>query len=122
MDSEDVETEQEDEDDVGVDPRSIAPYTMPNGGVQEFGGWNKAGRKRYRELLEMITKSKGLSHWYYNYRGNKAQMKHVETVEKECLARLRAECDIDDRKKRRKKNPAASKSEDVDSDHEVDWA
>ena len=122
LDADDVEPEEEDEDSGEVDPRSIAPYTMPNGGVQEFGGWNKAGRKRYRQLLEMITKSKGLSNRYYNFKGSKAQIKHVEAVEKACLARLRAEYGIDDKKKRRKKNPAASKNEDVDSDHEVDWA
>ena len=70
----------------------------------------------------MITKSKGLPNKCYNFKGSKAQIKHVETVEKACLARLRAKHGIDDKKKRRKKNPAASKNEDVDSDHEVDWA
>ena len=33
LDADDVEPEEEDEDSGEVDPRSIAPYTMPNGGV-----------------------------------------------------------------------------------------
>ena len=124
---EDDDSEKEDEDpedeDADLSPTPI--YTNPNGGVQEFGGWNKRGRKRYREVLLMIKKSKGKPFQIdekTKFKGSKTQVKHVDAVEKACLARVRAEHGIEEGKKRRKPNPAARPNEDLDSDHEPDWA
>ena len=127
------EDEDEDEDDdEGADDqdldengkkKAVMPlYTLPNGGVQEFGGWNKAGRKRYRELLDLVVKSKGYPCQRINYRGSKNQIKHIETVEKAALARIQKANGIVLTKKKRKVNPAARPNEDLDSDHEPDWA
>ena len=35
------------------------PFTDAKSGQQPFGGWNKAGRKRYAELCKMITEARG---------------------------------------------------------------
>ena len=116
----DEEEEKEEEEVEVVLPR----FTLPNGGVQEFGGWNKAGRKRYREVLDLIKKSKGLACTLSNktkFKASKSQAKHVEAVEQEALARLRAANNINEGKKCRKPNPAARPNEDLDSDHEPDW-
>ena len=57
-----------------------------------------------------------------NYRGSKNQIKHIEAVETATVARLQKYHGIDLKKKKRKPNPAARQNEDLDSDHEPDWA
>ena len=110
----------QEEDEEDVDPRSISAYTTPNGGVQQFGGWNKAGRKRYRQLLDMIVKSKGIPNDKHQYKGNKSLFTKVEAIEKRALERIRKQHKIEDKKKA-KATPVARQKDDVDSDHEVDW-
>ena len=92
---------------------------MPNGGVQEFGGWTKL----YRALLSDIIRSKGLKNMKLKppYKGSKVQVNHVEAVEKEALARIQAANNVKTNNKRQKKNPAAPKNADVDSDHELEF-
>ena len=91
-----------------VDPRSVAPYTLPKGGVNKFGGWNKAGRKRYRQVLELIKKSK--------------KKKNLEDIEKACLQRLRIKYDCEERESKRRKTKHVEEEDDaIDSDHEADW-
>ena len=123
-DEEDEDEDEElDEDDEEDQVPEVAPlYTQPSGGVQEFGGWNKAGRKRYRELLDLVVKSKGYPCQRIKYKGSKNQIKHIETVEKAALARIQKANGIVLTKKKRKVNPAARPNEDLDSDHEPDWA
>lgn len=92
-----------------VDPKhdDMKPvFTENKKGVSPFGGWNKKGRKRYRELLEMITNSK-------------KQSCDVNAVEVLCLTRLRAKHNCDAKSKKKKRTDEAEV--DVDSDHEADW-
>lgn len=90
------------------DPKFQTPYTKPKGGVQHYGGWNKAGRKRYREILNLIKDSKDKD--------------HVEEVELEALARIRAKHDCDTKEATRKTaKKATTIMEELDSDHEPDW-
>ena len=124
----DTESDDDDDDEAPEDPneerdpRSVTPYTTPNGGVQRFGCWNKAGRKRYRKLKDMIVKSKGIANPTYDYKGNKSLFKKVEGIELLALQRLRKANDVGvDTKKKAKPNPIARQN-DVDSDHEVEWA
>jgi hypothetical protein len=88
------------------DPRAVPPYTNPKGGVSKYGGWNKAGRKRYREVLDIIIESKKKS--------------YLEAIEKEALALVRAKNNCDEKEAKRKKAKVVDK-EEVDSDHEPDW-
>ena len=52
------------------------PYTKPQGGVQKFGGWNNAGRKRFNDLVKLIEA---------NHRDRK---KYITQVETEALKRI----------------------------------
>ena len=102
---------QENKEGAVVDPEheDMKPvFTENKKGVSPFGGWNKKGRKRYRELLAMITNSK------------KQDACDVNAVELACLARLRAKhkCDAKSSKKKKTGDEAVV---DVDSDHEADW-
>ena len=83
------------------------PYTLPKGGVLRFGGWNKASRKRYHELLEMIKESK-----------ENANLKAVETA---ALQRIRAKHNCDEWEARRKRPRTTEEEVLIDSDHEADW-
>ena len=98
-------------------------YTVPDGGVQKYGGWNKAGRKRYREIKQLVKVGKGE---YYNKDKKlvrkKQRIEKVMEIEKAALARIREAHGIEeDSSKRRRKNPAAKSEPEVDSDHEPDW-
>ena len=88
-------------------PDSIAPCTITDGGTMPFGGWNKAGRKRYRTLLKKITDSK-----------NK---KRVKDADMEALVRIRDLHQVDERAARAKKGKKVEEAEELDSDHEPDW-
>ena len=89
------------------DPRTIPPYTLPKGGVQRFGGWNKTGRKRYREVLKLITEAKG---W-----------KGLKTLEQQALKRIQKKHNIDSEKAKKRRKLNNNKYDDLDSDHEPDW-
>ena len=93
-------------EDYVPDARAVPPYTNPKGGVSKFGGWNKAGRKRYREVLDIILESK-----------NKP---YLQAIEKEALALVRAKHNCDEKEAKRKKAKVVDK-EEIDSDHEPDW-
>ena len=88
------------------DARAVPPYTNPKGGVSKYGGWNKAGRKRYREVLDIIIESK--------------KKPYLEAIEKEALALVRAKHGCDEKEAKRKKAKVVEKDE-IDSDHEPDW-
>jgi hypothetical protein len=94
------------DEDYVPDPRAVPPYTNPKGGVSKYGGWNKAGRKRYREVLDIIIESKKKS--------------YLEAIEKEALALVRAKHNCDEKEAKRKKAKVVEKDE-IDSDHEPDW-
>ena len=88
-------------------PDSIAPCTITDGGTMPFGGWNKAGRKRYRELLDLIRASK--------------KKKRVTDADEEALARIRAFHRVDERAARARRGRRVEEAEEIDSDHKPDW-
>ena len=84
------------------------PYTVPKGGVQSFGGWNRTGRKRYKEVLELIKASK--------------DQEHVREVEEACLTQVRINNQCAEKEAARKKPKTTAQEEVVsDSDNEPDW-
>ena len=95
------------EDEKEPDPDSIAPYTITDGGALPYGGWNKTGQKRYRDLLKMITDSK--------------KERHVIEADAEALQRIRKFHKVDERAARAKKGKKAQEVKEIDSDHEPDW-
>ena len=111
--NEDSDLEDDDDDNDGddgekpKDPRSVSPYTMTKAGAQRFGGWNKAGRKRYRELLDLITEARN--------------QPHVLAVETRVLQMVREKHDCDAREANRKGKKKKANVEEIDSDHEPDW-
>ena len=110
--NEDSETEGDDDDEEAAgeeteDPRSVSPYTMTKAGAQKFGGWNKAGRKRYRQLLDLITEARN--------------QPHVLAVETRVLQMVREKHDCDAREANRKGKKKKANVEEIDSDHEPDW-
>ena len=83
------------------------PYTESKKGVRHYGGWNKAGRKRYRELLNLIIDSKN-------------DHEEIAEVEQAALDRLRIVHDCAEKEAKSKANKSGVVVE-VDSDHEADW-
>jgi hypothetical protein len=84
------------------------PFTVPKGGVQYFGGWNKAGRKRYRDILEKVKESK-------------EENPDLKAIEKAALERIRSKHKCQEREDKRKQKGRKKDVEMVDSDHEADW-
>ena len=82
------------------------PHTESKKGVKHFGGWNKAGRKRYRELFDMIIASK-------------ENHEAIAEVEQAALDRIRTVHDCAEREAKSKANKNNVVVE-VDSDHEAD--
>ena len=101
------------------DPRSEPAYTKPKGGVAEWGGWSKEGRKRYRTLLEEIKVTKGEPDSKTS--AKKKQFNHVKAVEMVALESIQQANNINLAGRAARRNPAANKDDEVDSDHEVDW-
>ena len=100
--------ENQDGDKKEVDPRSITPYTLTKSGAIKFGGWNKAGRKRYRELLEKIKATKNEP--------------RVLALEEHMLTLVRAKHKCDEKEAKRKgSKKKKDDSDDIDSEHECDW-
>jgi hypothetical protein len=69
--------------------RMETPYTDPLAGQNKYGGWNPAGKKRFKALGDMI---------------HAAQAKepgHVKMVKEACLARLRAKHNVDGKGRKR---------------------
>ena len=95
------------EEEEPVDPKSISPYTIKDGGALPYGGWNKKGRKRYRHLLKMIDASK--------------KKKHVIEADTAALLRIREYHQVDKRAAKAKKGKQVEEAEEIDSDHEPDW-
>ena len=95
------------EEEEPVDPKSISPYTIKDGGALPYGGWNKKGRKRYRDLLKMIDASK--------------KKKHVIEADTAALLRIREYHKVDKRAAKAKKGKQVEEAEEIDSDHEPDW-
>ena len=83
------------------------PHTESKKGVKHYGGWNKAGRKRYRELLDLIIDSKN-------------DHEEIAEVEQAALDRLRIVHDCVEKEAKSKANKNGVVVE-VDSDHEADW-
>ena len=88
-------------------PDSVAKYTVTDGGAMPYGGWNKAGRKRYRTLLKQITDSKS--------------KQRVKDADMAALLRIRELHQVDARAARAKKGKKVEEAEELDSDHEPDW-
>ena len=103
------------------DPRSKPAFTQPDGGVAEYGGWSKAGRKRYRALLAAIKNSKGDPNAKSGSKGKK-QFDYVKALETEALKALQVAKQVNVSGRAAKRNPALNKDDEVDSDHEVDWS
>ena len=78
----------------------ICPYSKPTGGAQRFGGWNKKGRKRFNDLVDLIDKNRV------------DRKKYLTQVETEALKRIRAHHNCDEREAKRKKKKAKVDEED----------
>ena len=101
------------------DSRSKPAYTTPEGGVAEYGGWSKDGRKRYRALLKEIKATKGDP--YSKKKAERQQFDYVKALEKEALKGIQQANNVKVNGRGSKRNPAANKDDEVDSDHEIDW-
>ena len=102
------------------DARSKPTYTTPDGGVAKWGGWKKTGRKRYRALMEEIKLSKGDPTAKSGTKPRK-QFEFVQALEKAILGVIQQENQVKLNGRAAKRNPAANKDDDVDSDHEIEW-
>ena len=87
-------------------PDSVSPYTLPKSGVSRYGGWNKAGRDRYKAVLDLIKASK--------------EKPNLRAIEQEALTKIRKIHKIEERESKRK----AKKSKDklvVEEEDLPDW-
>jgi hypothetical protein len=87
------------------------PFTLPQGGANKWGGWNKAGRQFYRETLREIINTKNTAE----------KIASVEAKEKEALRMIRIHHKVEEREAARKK-PKNTEKEELDSDHEPEFA
>jgi hypothetical protein len=80
--------------------RMQTPYTDALAGQNKYGGWNVAGKKRFKALGDMI---------------HAAQAKepgHVKMVEEACLARLRAKHNVGGKARKRAREEFEEEEED----------
>jgi hypothetical protein len=86
--------------------RMETPYTDADVGVAKFGGWNDAGRARYKELGDMI------------FEAQTSNPEHVAVVEKACLKRLRSKHSVD---QKGKKTAKRARVEEEEEEEDAAW-
>ena len=101
------------------DARSVPKHTLPNGGVKEWGGWKREARSHYRALLKEIKASKGDPN--VKSGPKKKQFDYVKALELATLKKVQDDNAVKLTGRAAKRNPAANRDEEVDSDHEIDW-
>lgn len=84
-------------------------FTRPKGGVAQWGGWTKEGRKTYRKYLKNIKETKN----------NIDKIDYVEKVESEALRRLQVKYEVGIQAKKQKVDD--TEKEEIDSDHEAEF-
>ena len=87
---------------------STSPWTCSDGGQLPWGGWRKEGQARWKVMRKKVEDSR--------------KRPHVEQMEAECLARLRAKHNLDGGSGAASGPPAAKRARfapAVDSDNEV---
>ena len=99
-------------------PEAKPVWTQQKAGVCPWGGWDKEGRRRHRELKVEIKVTKGNAEGTTN---EKKKFKHVQDVEKACLAQIHEKKAIDPNGRSKRRNPAVNKALEIDSDCEPDW-
>ena len=88
------------------DPRHKTTMIDTDGGQVRWGGWNKVGRDRVKDVGKLIKAAR--------------EQPHVQEMEQACLQRMRAEHDIEERDKKRGARTRKRKVVEVEAEESED--